>query len=164
LFFGDYNVSANATYLVRKLHTHVRAVKCNPGNVVKEETGKNWVPPRAMFDKCLPHLAAELYVLQPTLIIAQGFAGDGINDPCTTSSVVTVMGDSVEDLGDDIYEDLVPHTNASRKTIMRRWTMDWGSCILLGSYHPSNYGAYAGPLQDELKPAIATLRKNGFTI
>lgn len=160
VFFGEHDIDVNSTLLPRKLFTHVRVIKCN--------AGRKWAQPNEMFHNCLRHLEAELKVLEPTLIVAQGYAKNMSDwNPCVTWSVLKAMRNISGENGTDVFASLLSNS-WNQRMIARRWVTPWGATIMLATYHPGAgrwYSDYQeGSLRNDLIPPIQELRKRKFTL
>lgn len=171
ILFGEYEIDVNEKPLHRRMFAHVRAVKCSAMKMGLEPKRARWYPPREMYGNCFPHLAMELAVLEPTLIVAQGFSKYMSDDnPCTTWSVLTAMKALLDDAGENIYCELMSKPQPSKEMVAHKWLAPWGTCILLGTYHPCSGPTYSvrrsqtGVLYDELIPAITALREREFEL
>jgi hypothetical protein len=182
LFFGKWSYDLAPTLLPVKLFVHIRALKCNGGSQLRPPLEKvlrrilpsaatgatRWKPNALMYDRCCGHLAAELGVLEPTIIIAQGFTKCFETSHCTTHSVIQAMNSLTGAAGSDISHRILGNGRIPDSIALLRWDTPWGSCILIGSYHPSAQGLYTqhgvGALDAALKPAIEWIRKQKFAI
>lgn len=156
IFLGDWDSDVNRDMLPRKLFAHVRAIKCTGGTT--------WTPPETMYAQCLRNLKAEVSALQPTLIITQGISA---NPRAWSSSraAFTALDEISIGAATDVYSMLVTGSPSERLLTARCYPTEWGSTVVLATYHPcEKQGRYGRCLENELKPAIDTLRQHGFQL
>jgi len=177
LLFGKWPVDSEPTTLCPKLFTHVRALKCNgaqdprpplekllrsPGLIESEQSGsKRWKPHQGMYELCYRFLEAELNVLQPTILISQGFSRRE-RSPSTTGAVQRAISRICGCPGQDITTLAYAGSKWQSSVAMWQWQADWGDCILIGTYHPTYWLYKKGridSLRDALEPGMAWLRR-----